>query len=128
MMMEMKKDWLDPQTIVQDFVPNEYVAACGDTGTAYKFVCNATRVGALYDNSAVYNEAGEKLGVFHPCSETHITGEKDSFINGYITSATLIGQWFEIGKTPVIIWRGTDGHNLHCTTNLDISKWETAKS
>lgn len=25
----MKKKWIEPQILVQEFVPNEYVAACG---------------------------------------------------------------------------------------------------
>ena len=35
------KKWVRPLTEVQNFVANEYVAACGDSGTTYKFTCNA---------------------------------------------------------------------------------------
>lgn len=30
--------------------------------------------------------------------------------------------------TNVIIWRGKDGHNVHCTTQLNMDEWATAKS
>ena len=32
-----KKVWENPLTMVQQFVPNEYVAACGDENKVYKF-------------------------------------------------------------------------------------------
>ena len=37
----MKRVWCRPQTVVQKFEANEYVAACGDSGTVYKFTCDA---------------------------------------------------------------------------------------
>ena len=37
----MKKRWEEPKIMVQKFMPNEYVAACGDSGTVYKFECTA---------------------------------------------------------------------------------------
>ena len=37
----MRKEWMEPVIEVQEFVANEYVAACGDSGTVYKFKCDA---------------------------------------------------------------------------------------
>ncbi|MEI3275871.1 MAG: hypothetical protein V8R97_12230 [Fusicatenibacter saccharivorans] len=37
----MRKEWMEPVIEVQEFVANEYVAACGDSGMVYKFECNA---------------------------------------------------------------------------------------
>ena len=37
----MKKEWMEPVVEVQEFAANEYVAACGDSGKVYKFVCDA---------------------------------------------------------------------------------------
>ena len=34
----MKRVWCRPQTVVQKFEANEYVAACGDENKVYKFV------------------------------------------------------------------------------------------
>ena len=35
------KKWSRPQTVVQKFEANEYVAACGDENRVYKFQCTA---------------------------------------------------------------------------------------
>ena len=45
-----KRVWENPLTMVQQFVPNEYVAACGDSGTTYLFTCDAGggRIGSVY--------------------------------------------------------------------------------
>ena len=37
----MKKTWEEPKIMVQKFVANEYVAACGTSGVVYNFECNA---------------------------------------------------------------------------------------
>ncbi|MFR8449997.1 MAG: hypothetical protein ACLVB0_05565 [Fusicatenibacter saccharivorans] len=36
----MRKEWMEPVIEVQEFVANEYVAAC-DNGKVYKFTCDA---------------------------------------------------------------------------------------
>ena len=36
-----KRVWEQPVTLVQKFEANEYVAACGDSGTTYLFKCDA---------------------------------------------------------------------------------------
>ena len=41
------KKWVRPLTEVQNFVANEYVAACGETNKVYKMNCNAP-AGDLY--------------------------------------------------------------------------------
>ena len=48
---------------------------------------------------------------------------QDDFIKGYMDD---VNTW-ENENIPVIIW--TDGGtDVHCTKNLDINSWETAKS
>lgn len=42
----MRKEWMEPVIKVQEFVANEYVAAC-ESGMVYKFECNAP-AGDLY--------------------------------------------------------------------------------
>ena len=75
--------WCRPKAVIEKFIPNEYIAACGDSGTVYNFECNA---GIKY------------------------RGDRNYHYN-----------------VPVIIW--TDhGTDVHCTTNLDMSQWSTAKS
>ena len=42
----MRKEWMEPVIEVQEFVANEYVAAC-ESGMVYKFTCDAPG-GPLY--------------------------------------------------------------------------------
>ena len=39
----MKRRYERPSAYIEEFTPNEYVAACGDRGTIYKFKCTAER-------------------------------------------------------------------------------------
>ena len=138
----MRREWMEPVIEVQEFVANEYVAACGDSGKVYNFQCNA---GSYNHYGKVYLETNGKAGLqtqggmewvngkpkryhadrhltnsYHACDTTHIANSKDGFFDGYyLRGDTLL---------KVIVWRGEDGNNVHCTTNLDINSWETAKS
>ena len=60
------------------FVPQTHVAACGDSGTVYKFTCDAPR-GTLYyfrdkpasGSQPTIGNRGIWLGNYHPCSAFH---------------------------------------------------------
>ena len=66
------------------------------------------------------------LAIMRVVAKTHEASTTDDFINGYLKK-NFIG--LPLGKSePVIIWRGENGNNIHCTTNLDMDSWETAKS
>lgn len=41
--MIMKRRYERPSAYIEEFTPNEYVAACGESGTIYKFQCTAGR-------------------------------------------------------------------------------------
>lgn len=43
----MKRRYERPSAYIEEFTPNEYVAACGDKNKVYKFECNAPE-GKLY--------------------------------------------------------------------------------
>ena len=55
----MRKEWMEPVIEVQEFVANEYVAACGNSGKIYKFVCDAGESDHSY-NVYYYDESGKK--------------------------------------------------------------------
>lgn len=131
--MVQKKEWAIPQTFVQQFAANEYVAACGDGGTVYKFECNAG--GGAYGD--VFTADGTnltqgKLRYYHACGTKHEADSQDAFIMGtfYFNDGNdRKTDWWgnSYDSIPVVIW--TDGGtNVHCTTNLDMGSWETAKS
>lgn len=124
------RTWEKPIAVVDQFVVNSFVSTCGDENTVYNFECNAGNENKNYD---VITENGKNLtkGAFHsyhPCGETHQANTKDEFIKGYIVDngGLDIGFWTS-KRTPVIIWTN-NGTNVHCTTNLDMKTWTTAKS
>lgn len=135
-----KRVWENPLTMVQQFVPNEYVAACGDSGTSYLFTCDAGggKTGTVYletnDRPGLQTGRGgdQYLSGYHACGTTHEADSDDEFLKGYYVTEEYVGFWpfghYETTTTDVIVWRGPWGDNTHCTTNLNQDSWETAKS
>lgn len=126
-MMEGKV-WRRPLTEVQKFEANEYVAAC-ESGTTYWFECNAG-YNDLVDSYHywVEDENGKSLtgvmGGYKPCGTTHEVKKTDKFIVGYIDD-----KWTPKDEhMKVLIWRGENGNDIHCTTKLNPENWEIAKS
>ena len=141
----MKMTYEAPVMDVEQFLANEFFAACGDVaGTAYKFECNAGE-GYPYKGSGNvwvesngvpglqkegysekfpfgYVRADRSLGGYHPCGKTHTASSEDDFLNGYYVS-NATGE-----VEDVIIWTGRFRNDVHCTTNLDINSWEVEKS
>lgn len=127
--------YVKPTMESEAFVPNTYVAACGDTNNEYIFQCDA--MGGIL-GTVFYSDGDDKfepfrgdswMGIgYHACGEKHVTQVGDDFVEGwYVTgwdAVTGEGEWAK----RVMIWRGPDGNNIHCTTNLDKNTWETAKS
>lgn len=138
----MKRRYERPSAYIEEFTPNEYVAACGESGKVYNFQCNA---GSHDYYGNVYLETNKKAGLqtqggmewvngkpkfysadkhltnrYHACDTTHKANSKDEFRDGYY----LRGDTF----LNVIVWRGENGNNVHYTTNLNQETWGTAKS
>lgn len=129
----MKKEWIQPKAEIQEFVPNEYVAACGDSGKVYNFTCDAP-AGTLYyyrnsDGSIDGNYTGSgnarELGSYHPCEITHEASATNPFYDGFVDRNR--NERCDPGEA-VIVWRGPNGRNGHATEKLNMSSWETAKS
>lgn len=140
-----KRMYIKPVLESETFVPQNYIAACGDLNKVYKFKCDAG--GGV--SGSVYLETNGKEGLqtgwggdrylsgYHACGSTHEAKSTDAFLNGYYVTTDKVwvpGGWFgghwEEKKvtTPVIVWRGPDNDNTHCTENLNMDSWETAKS
>lgn len=60
------------------------------------------------------------LSGYHACGTTHDANTADVFLDGYYVRRLTV--------TPVKVWRGEDGKNTHCTTNIHMENWEKAKS
>ena len=158
-----KKIWSKPEMNEFAFAANEYVAACGDSGTNYLFTCDAGggkygRVwmetnsptgdwnGLQTDEVPGYWDSQEldqlRTDSYHACKKTHTASSEDEFSKGYyISNDDWNSGWSSSGLIPVFnlaaviekaikvyIWGGPEKTNTHCTTNLDIDNWETAKS
>lgn len=128
----MKKTWEEPKIMVQKFIPNEYVAACGDSGVVYNFECNA---GNEYKHYAVKNSAGDVATIskrymdgrryyYYPCGETHEAESDSGFLKGYHLDdpKTQVDE-----NIQVVIWTNNNT-DVHCTTKLNMNDWTTAKS
>ena len=129
----MRKEWMEPVIEVQEFVANEYVASCGDSGKVYKFECTAPG-GWLYyypqSDGTIdgnYSGSGGKrlIGPYHPCNIKEEASVTDAFYDGFI-DYNLNGK--QDSGEGVIVWRGPKNNNGHATTNLNMSSWMTAKS
>ena len=129
-----KRSYVKPVLSGEEFVPQNYIAACGDSGVVYKFKCDAPE-GTVY----YYDADGEKhrVGGYSPCGGTHEAPSSDAFPSGFV-DRNKNGE--EKKKEKAIIWlekvswedwwgnTHTSINNWHATTELDKSKWETAKS
>lgn len=132
----MKRVYERPVMVCETFAADEYVAACGDSGTVYKFKCDAGggKSGNVYlETNGVEGlqkdgwNRDSYLSGYHACGTTHEAESTDAFLDGYYVATDWWGN--ETG-TPVsvIVWRGPKNDNTHCTANLDKNTWETAKS
>lgn len=130
----MKRTYVRPTMVGERFVANEYVAACHDKNTVYKFKCDAQKWTGLTGSTVWLNgpdgqpETSDdvRLGSYGKCGAEHEAKTTDEFYKGYLKK-NILGA--PTGKRmDVIVWRGEDGQNIHCTTNLDMNTWETAKS
>ena len=142
----MNKVWQEPQVMVQPFVANEYVAACGAENFSYMFKCDAGTddngdpikhydiiqgestkyIWRVYKNDGTeLTHVGLDTHLYGPCGTTHEADSKDEFLNGWMDDAYTTWKNEHI---PVIIWTGPNNDNIHCTKNLNMSTWTTAKS
>lgn len=131
------RNWERPMVVVDAFVANEFVSACGENHKVYNFECNAGEKYGMYD---VFTNDGKNLTpgrsrYYHPCKATHQAEEDSGFIKGVMIendgnderTYRYWGKTYEYPKTDVIIWTNNNT-NVHCTTNLNMNEWTTAKS
>lgn len=123
-----KRTYVKPILSGEEFVPQNYIAACGDSGAVYKFKCDAPR-GKMYvkdpNNSKRYLVEG---GDYTPCGETHETPVADTYYDGFIDrNGNKKEDAGEEVKVYLEFWWGTvvDGH---ATENVNMETWETYKS
>lgn len=126
------KIWAVPVAIAQEFASNEYVAACEDiVNKYYVFKCDAAGglLGIVYEETNGTDGlqtgwGGDELltpAGYHRCGATHyVPVNSTDFVNGYYL--TSLEGIFGGGDfvTPVVIWKGDNSDNVHCTKNLKV--------
>lgn len=133
----MKKTYVRPSMVCEVFAADEYVAACGDSGTTYKFECNAPG-GPLYyypkfdgslDGVQTGNGRKDFLGLFYsPCNKEHETDASGEFKDGFVDYNLNTRHDAGEGVIVYLEKRGNVIVNAHATQNLNFDSWETAKS
>lgn len=140
-----KKIYNKPLLQIENFMPQEYCSPCGDgiTMVTYDFSCDAGDGTTYYvwiDNHTLggnaegewnyrwghYNWEGydEYLGAFHACQSSHsVTVPKGTPIDDIFPMGIISKNMYGYYTTPVRIWRGEDGNNIHCTTQLQESEF-----
>ena len=124
------RNWERPMVVVDTFAANEFVSSCGDENMVYKFKCDAGDESGRYstfidsNNNDKLDWSDSQIGWYYaPCGTTHDAKRKDDFYKGFIRDNSK--PWNVI---HVIIWRGKQHDNVHCTTNLKMDTWKTEKS
>ena len=133
------REYVKPMMDSEVFAANEYFSACGDSGVVYKFKCDA---GDGFGGYSVYLNGDDGIAhtsddifwcggygavrgnrTYTKCGETHEAEDNNDFYPGYIIRKGIFGT----STKNVIVWTA-NGTNTHCTTDLDMDSWETAKS
>lgn len=138
-----KKVYGKPLMFMEKFVPQEYCAPCGDgtTMVTYNFKCDAgggSSYNVYIDNGdGIFDSRDDSyIGNFYACRSSHsVTVPKGQSIDnifpkGFIGRNELqyVGpgmfDWdYVYVTTPVRVWRGEDGNNIHCSTSLTESEY-----
>lgn len=147
-----KLTWVKPEMEEVRFAANEYIAACGESGSSYKFVCDAA-AGILYwfydkwlggndspfhlrvddENPGIVPNLSDytprEIGSYSPCNATHEASTSSEFYWGFVDNNN--NEQYDVNE-EVIIWRNFElsltPYNAHATKNLNMSKWETTRS
>ena len=127
---------MDRETLIILGTGNATVTKCFNTcfaiqtGEEYFLVDSGGGNGTVYLDS---NHNGEwdfisdemlTLAGYSACGATHEAPTTDDFEEGFF----ITGVFPPYNVQKVIVWRGENGDNVHCTTNLDMTSWPTAKS
>ena len=140
----MRKNYVKPALISEEFVPQTYVAACTkEPGyIIYSFKCNAgagvthtIRNGKHYETVDarynVYVNGVDITGdmVYHPCNKEHtVKVPIGTSVDQVFKKGTMDDIYTdEIETISVYVWRGDNNDNTHCMANpgsqtIDIPK------
>ena len=117
-MREMKK-WVNPSAAVQEFLPNEYVAAC------WNIKCNVEYGTGYYEKNGRpgYQKGDEKIAEGKGCGTMHVASGIDA------AGPAANAMWQESGWNgkyyPVFYFKAKGfGSSNHHFCTLDSVNWE----
>lgn len=93
----MKKKWEEPRIMVQQFVPNEYVAACyrircrtPHGNASYKYIYDDTNDNGVWDSEDRRIYSAGFMGTFSGCNQWHkgVILDEPPTANGFVTTGT----------------------------------------
>ena len=126
----MKKEYVRPMMVGEEFVANEYcTSTCGKTTDGkYIFTCDAD-AGDLYYYSEhfIFGEMKNYRGAFTPCEAKHYTDSPDVYHDGFVD---YNNNGTEDSGEAVLFWEGPDslGRRGHATKSLTREQIETERS
>lgn len=115
----MKKTWMEPRIMVQEFVANEYVAAC------YKIKCTTPNNNGWY--SELYNDSNgngtwdsedeliyRSRGEFQGCNKWHkgVICDSAPTANGFVVRTEGSGKNSKKVAEPVFWWKEKLGSSI----------------
>lgn len=119
--MKKKKTYCKPEMQVEEFAPNEYIAACYkvkcDCPHGYSLWLESNGEEGLQTTGRNRDEEVYQSGGFSGCNEWHKGVEVDPTLNGYVV--THKGGW---GQSPtyekVFVWKESLGSDVdwHAST------------
>lgn len=136
----MRKNYVKPALISEEFVPQTYIAACPEIPgyTIYSFTCNAGKGTTHYGSKYVWKvttsngeviAGGNGEGNYGPCSKTHeVKVPKGTPANQVFDTGYMDDVYTDRNENiSVYIWRGANNDNCHCMLNpghqdIDIPK------
>ncbi len=131
------KKWSNPQITIEEYVANDYVAACGDgKGKEYKVACDT---GTLFTNLGDYyleddNVKGLSDGDKKMSSSSFANGlfgaHSDSQSVYYVNDSDLLDGYYKYRLQNrvdnLLIWKDSSGH--YHSSNQSRSQLEVVKS
>lgn len=130
----MKKHYVKPMMLGEEFLANEFVSACGDTEYGvYEFTCTAGdgKDGGLYIRKTsifggtYWDMVSTTSKSYHACNDKHETSVWDDYKEGIFDSDTNHENGNEI---PCLIWYHGGRYMGHASTGLTREEWEVLKS
>ena len=118
------KAYVRPEMMIETFMADEFVSACGDVDRDYLFECNGGEKSKKYDvvtdSDINLTEDDRMVWGYSPCDEEHRTENVGEFMYGHLYETGGYDEDIRPstkGDRVVIWWEGTK-RGVHCSGQL----------